>query len=98
MEKKNKSKKVKNIVEEDVLTCACHNPNHVIRVKYNRRLNAAFFEIHLNKLSFWERLKNAFIYLFGKETKYGEYDDFIFDIENVDKLIEIGNKIKNNYI
>lgn len=90
-----KNKKVKAIVfEEQVLTCACSNPNHNIQIKYNEKLNSAYCEIHINKLSFWKRLKNAIMYLFNRDSKFGEYDEFIFDERHADILINLGKALK----
>ena len=81
-------------MEELILVCACKNPNHVIKINYNAHLESAYCDIHLNKVSFKERLKIAVKYLFGKESNFGDYDEFIFNEEHADILIELGQRLK----
>lgn len=68
----------------------------MIKIKYNQHLDAAYCDIHLNDVSFWERLKLAIRYLLGKESRFGEFDEFIFEEEHADILIDLGYKLKKN--
>lgn len=83
-------------MEEQILTCACKNPNHIIRINYNSKLDEAYCDVHLNKLSFWKRLNSSFKYIIGKENKFGDFDEFIFDKQHADILIDLGQKLKKN--
>ena len=51
-----------------------------------------FFEVHLAPLPFFDRLKNAVRYIFGKRCKYGDFDEILFTPEMAldlgDKLVE----------
>ena len=38
-----------------------------------------YLSVHLNKLPFWKRLKVAIQYLFGKQSKYGAFNEVIID-------------------
>jgi hypothetical protein len=48
-----------------------------------------FVHVHLNKRPFWSRIKYAIKYIFGHQSKYGAFDEFIFDKDNVGKLKDV---------
>ena len=85
-------------MEEQILICACKNPKHMIKISYDKTLGTAYCDIHLNKLSFWKRLNSSLKYVIGKENKFGDFDEFIFDKQHADTLIELGYKLKNTPI
>ena len=45
-----------------------------------------YLSVHLNKLPFWKRLKVAIQYLFGKQSKYGAFDEVIIDSSEYKKF------------
>jgi len=65
-----------------VIVCECHTPEHHILFEYED--GQVCIQVHLNNLSFWERLK----YLFGFKTKYGEYDTILLKKEDVEKILK----------
>lgn len=91
---KKKSKIKSNSFEDTILICACGNPEHNLMIKYNEKLNSAYCEIHLNKLKLFDRIKNGIAYIFNKESKYGDYEEFIIDERHVDVLISLANQLK----
>jgi hypothetical protein len=56
------------------LVLSWFKPN-VIRVEEPD--GCVYLTVHLNKLPFWKRLKVAIQYLFGKQSKYGAFDEVI---------------------
>lgn len=45
--------------------------------------------------SFWKRLVAATKYVFGYKTKYGDWDEFLFDPSDADKLQEVVNYLRS---
>lgn len=54
-----------------------------------------YCSVLLNKLPFWKRLKAGILYIFGKQSKYGYFEEFIFDINDGYKLKKIGDYLYN---
>lgn len=81
-------------MEEKLIICECHNPEHQIIVYYDNEDNYAYLEYHLSKLPFWERLKYGIKYIFGYQSKYGAFDEIIIGEKYADYFIELGNKLK----
>jgi hypothetical protein len=59
-----------------------------------------YAHIHLNKDNFWGRLKYGIKYIFGYQSRYGAFDEFIFnpdDVPRLQKLIDhLNEQIINN--
>ena len=78
--------------EPHILVCYCSSREHQIVVQYDKEDNQVYCHIHLSNYdSFWKRLKNGFMYIFGYKSKYGHFDEFIFKPEHSDKLKEISD-------
>ena len=80
---------------ELLLLCKCESVEHQIIV---RSINKTIYlTIHLCKLPFWKRLKNAIKYLFGHTSKFGEFDEFIFKNSDYQKMYTIANFMHKNF-
>ena len=53
-----------------------------------------YAHVHLNKGTFWERLKYGIKYIFGHQSRYGAFDEFIFNPEDADKLQSLVDHLK----
>jgi hypothetical protein len=53
-----------------------------------------YVHIHLTKKPFWERVKYGFKYIFGYQSRYGAFDEFIFNPEDADKLQKVVDYLK----
>jgi len=82
--------------QEHLLICSCESKEHQIIISFDKEDNLMYATIHLHKFGFWRRLIHGIHYIFGKKSTYGDFDDFIFRKQDADKLIDIGNKLKNN--
>ena len=58
------------------------NDNYIVTKKYPM----CYAHVHLNKHSFFGRLKYGIKYIFGYQCRYGAFDEFIFNPEDADKL------------
>jgi len=82
---------------KDILICSCHSTDHQLIVLYeqNEDFPLVYFHIHLNKRPFWERLVYGIKYIFGRQSKYGAFDEFIFNFDDVHKIERIVEHLKS---
>ena len=92
-------KKIKDTKE--ILICDCHSTEHQVVVYYSEdeyddgtRYPMVYFHIHLNKFTFWERLKYAIKYVFGRQSRYGAFDEFIINPEDSEKFQNIADYLR----
>lgn len=89
--------------KEEIFICDCHSTDHQVVVYYESDENEfgtkypmCYFHIHLKKLPFWERVKYGLKYIFGRQCRYGAFDEFIINPDDADKLQEIVNYLKKD--
>lgn len=83
-------------MEQKLIVCACHNVEHQMIIDYDKEDNLAYVEFHLVKLPFLKRLMNGIRYIFGYESRYGDFDEMIIDSTYADYFIDLGTKLKKN--
>lgn len=83
----------------EFIICQCGSLEHMAHFGLtwwtdNKKLEGCEFyvQIHLAPTTFFERLKNAFTYLFGINNKSGSFDEILITRERADKLVEMINK------
>ena len=67
---------------------------HQIITHYDSENKQLFLTIHLSNLTFFQRLWLGIRYIFGYKCKYGNFEEFIFNPKDADRLIELGNLLK----
>lgn len=83
-------------MEHQIFICKCHNIEHQLVFSYFKDEPELYVTVHLNpEYSFWKRLKLAIKYIFGYRSMYGEFDEFIFNEDEIDKLENIVKYLKN---
>lgn len=84
-------------VEKELFVCSCSNIEHQISMVYevDDEFNDVYCYIHLVKFSFWERVKNGIKYIFGYKSKYGDFEEFIFNPKDADKLQKVVDYLKS---
>lgn len=81
----------------EILICDCHSTEHQILLmhEYEQEIEdgvvkslypMCYMHTHLNKHTFWTRIKYGIKYIFGYQCKYGAFDEFIFNPEDAPKL------------
>lgn len=84
-------------INRELFICSCHSTEHQIIVTYeDDEINGVKYPIlyihtHLNKKPFWKRLKYGIKYIFGYQSRYGAFDEFIVnpdDIVGLEKMIK----------
>jgi len=89
--------------KNEILICACHSTEHQIVLIYEEETNKetgevdpmCYAHVHLNKRSFFYRLKYAIKYIFGYKCNYGAFDEFIFNPKDADKIQELVDYLKS---
>ncbi|MCK9415847.1 hypothetical protein M0Q97_04235 [Candidatus Dojkabacteria bacterium] len=102
-------KKEKNPIE--LLICECHSTDHQIILLYEydeeydengnitKKLPMCYIHINLNNyMSFWKRLKFGIKYIFGYKSRYGAFDEFIFNPEDAPKLQKLVDYLNEQQI
>lgn len=86
----------------DIILCECYSPEHQMIVHYDSdedcesgfKVPMCYIHIHLNKLPFWERVKYGINYIFGRQSNYGAFDEFIINPQDVGKFENIVSHLK----
>ena len=73
-------------MKSEFIICSCQNTEHLIRLIYDTEDNLVYADIHLKKVSFVRRIIYALKYIFGYQSKYGAFDEFIFSKEHTQAL------------
>lgn len=68
--------------------CECSSPEHLLRLSYfEDEPEEVFVEVHLNpKFRWYKRVWHAVKYVFGYRSCYGDFDEFIWSPEMVEKV------------
>lgn len=89
-------------MKEYLFTSLADDVSHQLIISYwdNKNTNGGDFpflycSVLLNKLSFWKRLKTGILYIFGKQSKYGYFEEFIFNVDDGYRLKKIGDYLYN---
>ena len=84
-------------INRQLYICRCNSIEHQLvftTFPYDDDDNFVYATIHLRKLGFWERLVNAIKYLFGHTSVYGDFEEFIFNEDDADKLQQAVDYLK----
>jgi hypothetical protein len=91
-------------MKNEIFICDCYSPEHQIIFatdifEENEQIEGIFFQVHLTTCdNFFKRLWKGLKFAFGHKSKYGEWDMFIFnrdDIDELDKVIQQYKKVLN---
>lgn len=68
---------------EQYYQCACYSDEHMVKVYQDFEDNQVYLIIALRKFGFFRRLWAGIKYILGYECKFGHFDEFIFQSEDV---------------
>lgn len=74
-------------MKTEIFICQCHHFDHMLIVWKDEE--DLVFEVHLQPLSFWRRLKHAVLYIFGRRSITGDFSEFLLKEEDYKRLKEI---------
>jgi hypothetical protein len=80
--------------------CICHSPEHTLKVEYDADMKNLVFSVHLNQYrNIFKRIWTGIKYIFGYKCKFGQWD--IFEMQNQDipkfkRILELIEKTNND--
>ena len=63
-------------------------PDHTLRF-YKDEYGQVYVECHLRKDSWYKRILYAILYVFGKQSRYGAFEETVINVADQQKLKEI---------
>jgi len=74
----------------EYMECRCMSPEHLLKFHLDLEDGDLCLDFHLADWTPWyKRIWTAVKYVFGYKSKYGDFDEFIFKDEDVDRLLEL---------
>jgi len=75
--------------DELFLLCSCYSYEHQLFLWWDEDEKSLYAHFHLATYrGFWGRLWHGIKYAFGYKSRFGAWDQFIFDKKNLEKLNE----------
>lgn len=79
---------------QEIFICECHSPDHQFIIRKFDDESEVYVTIHLTKLPMLLRLKYAFRYIFGYQSRYGAFDEIILNPDDADRLQKVVDSLK----
>jgi hypothetical protein len=78
-------------MEKELIICSCHSTEHQMVFIYDRDENypMVYIHYHLNKRPFWGRVVYGIKYIFGRQSRYGAFDEIILKPEDTPKFEKV---------
>ena len=89
------SKKKKEL--EELIICACGEPEHQMIFRTIDGDDDVYVSIYLVKLPFFKRLWFGIKYIFGYQSKYGAFDEIIITKKHTGTIEKVLNWLKQNH-
>ena len=74
----------------ELFVCRCHDVSHQLVLETleteEDEVRVVYGSFHLVHLEFWDKLKSATKYLFGRKRKDGDFDELLLRPEDADRL------------
>ena len=65
-------------------------------ISHNEEEKTVYVHIHLVNKNFFKRLFSGLKYIFGYKSRFGNWDEFIFTKDHLEKLKNVCYTIENN--
>lgn len=81
----------------ELFICSCYSVEHQLIFSYfgdeddNKEVYAS---VHLVPRGLWFRIKNAIKYIFRYRSQFGDFDEFVFNRSDADKLQKVVDYLK----
>jgi hypothetical protein len=79
---------------QEVFICECHSPDHQFIIRKFDDEPDVYIAIHLTKQPMMRRLKYAFRYIFGYQSRFGAFDEIILNPDDADRLQKVVDSLK----
>lgn len=74
---------------EEWIVCECGSLEHFLQISYEPDENEfVYVTIHLSELPFLQRLKLAVLYILGRKSKYGNFEEILLNKSKLKNLID----------
>jgi hypothetical protein len=83
-------------LKTELLICECNHSEHQMIIRYfeDDEYPQVYVDVCLNQLSFFKRLILGIKYIFGYNSKYGVFDEFIMNETHINQLENVIKHIK----
>lgn len=84
----------------EIFICECHSAEHqMVFFKSEDKIEGIeiptlYARVHLNKKPFLQRVSYAVRYIFGRQCRFGAFDEFIFNPDDAERLQSVVNHLK----
>ncbi len=78
----------------EIMLCECSSMEHIVCFGFFEDEPDVYVSVHLAKHSFWKRLVHGIKYIFGHQSKYGDFEEIILGSKQYDKVMKIANHLK----
>jgi hypothetical protein len=83
-------------MEKNLFLCSCSSFEHQMFFWYDEEDDILYVESHLSTWrGFFRRLWYGLRYAFGHKSRFGAWDEFLFEQEDLDKLYKFLKDVKN---
>lgn len=79
---------------QEVFICECHSHEHQFIIRKFEDDNEVYLTVHLTKQPILRRLKYAFRYIFGYQSRFGAFDEIILNPDDADRLQKVVDSLK----
>lgn len=88
------------MTQDELFICECHNTEHQLIFSYfDDEDDEVYVSVHLiPEYRIWRRIINAIKYIFGHRSRYGHFDEFIFQKKDAPKLVKIAKHLDKNVL
>ena len=74
-------------MEKKDLECCCNSSDHLTTIRiYNIDDDMVYVTTHLTPLPFFYRVWHAILYIFGRRSKYGDFEEYLWTPGTVKEL------------
>lgn len=89
-------KKKIEIRDMEHFLCQCYSTDHSFTYHYNEEDNEIYVHVHLsNYRNIFKRIWVAIKYIFGYKSRYGDFEEFILNPDDRDRLIGVIKQLKD---
>jgi len=86
---------VKTANETEFFECDCHSDEHTIKFVYDEENNEFYLSVYLNQYrNLLQRIWVAIKYVFGYKSRYGDWDCWTLQEQDVVRLKKVLNLVK----
>jgi hypothetical protein len=81
----------------EIFLCDCYSTEHQLVFKHdpNEEYHELYIDVHLiTWKNFFKRIWVSLKYISGYKCRYGHWDEFVFNKNDAERLIEILKKLK----